>query len=212
MKLLLVRHGESIWNEGRRFQGSTDVPLSSRGEAQAEALASRMGKSFPVAEIYASPLLRAQQTAQALARASGLPVQTLQGLREIGLGEWEGLPVDEVMSRYGEGYWRWLSRPLDCPAPGSEPLPDFARRVAAALQEVTTRANSDGDVVVVGHGGVISAFLCQVLGMELNGLWRFRIDNASLTTISFGPVGPRLLALNDTSHLSLAGEGRPVAP
>jgi broad specificity phosphatase PhoE len=198
--LWLVRHGESTWNQDRRFQGARDAELSARGREQARALARALA-GVRVDALYTSPLSRARDTAAVCADALGLRPIVLDDLREVGLGEWEGLPVETVVERYGDHYWRWLTRPGDHPPPGGEPLAALQRRVAAAIERARAR-HGDGRAVVVTHGGAIASLLCGCLGLGLNAVWRLRIDNASITRVEL--PGGRLLALNDTRHLAAA--------
>lgn len=196
MKLLLVRHAQTVWNAGRRFQGRTDVELSERGKAQAEALG-RALQGQRLAAVYASPLRRARETAAIVVRRHGLPITVLADLAELGLGRWEGHAVDEVIATDGERYRRWLREPLDCPPPEGEPLPNVANRVRAAMDRIISAHQDGEEVLVVGHGGVIGVYCCQLLRLSLNALWRLRIDNASLTVVT----PPRILSFNETAHL-----------
>ena len=202
MACWLVRHGESTWNSERRLQGALDAPLSPRGRAQATALAAGLGDTRFDA-LYTSPLLRAWDTAAACAARLGLQPVALAELREIGLGEWEGLTLDTVEARDGAHYRRWLEAPVDHPAPGGEPMSMMAARVRAALDGLCT-AHPDGRVLVVSHGGVISSALCDWLGRPLNSIWSFRLANTSITRVEL-PTG-RLLGINETGHLAGAVE------
>lgn len=196
MRLLLVRHAQSAWNAGRRFQGRADPELSEHGRAQAEAL-QRLLRGRRLTAVYSSPLRRARETAAIAAREHGLPVNVLPELSELGLGRWEGVSVDEVIAEDGERYQRWLRAPLDCPPPDGEPLPAVSDRVLSAMDQIIS-AHPDGDeLLVVGHGGIIGLYCCHILGLSLNALWRLRIDNASLTVVA----PPRFLSLNETAHL-----------
>ncbi len=196
MRLLLVRHAQSAWNAGRRFQGRADPEISEHGRAQAEAL-QRLLRGRRLTAVYSSPLRRARETAAIAAREHGLPVNALPELSELGLGRWEGVSVDEVIAEDGERYHRWLRAPLDCPPPDGEPLPAVSDRVLSAMDQIIS-AHPDGDeLLVVGHGGIIGLYCCHILGLSLNALWRLRIDNASLTVVA----PPRLLSLNETAHL-----------
>ena len=197
MRLLLARHGESVWNAQRRFQGHTDIALSARGRAQAEALG-RALRGFKVAAAYVSPFARARETAEVALRESGVPLTVIEELRELSLGEWEGCTVDEVRAREGDPYRAWLRAPHDCPPPGGEPLPVVSERVRAAVDRIAAAHPNGEDVLVVSHGGVISVYACALLGCSFNALWRLRVDNASLTVVR----PPRLVSLNDTAHLS----------
>ncbi len=179
MRLLLARHGESVWNAERRFQGRTDVALSARGRAQAEALG-RALRGYRVAAAYVSPFRRARETAEVALAGTGLPLVALDELRELSLGEWEGCTVDEVRGREGDPYRAWLLAPADCPPPGGEPLEVVSARVRAAMDRIRAAHPNGEDVLVVAHGGVISVYACALLGCSFNSLWRLRVDNASL--------------------------------
>jgi broad specificity phosphatase PhoE len=209
VRLLLARHAESVWNEARRFQGSIDVELSARGRRQAQALGRALGGYRP-AVVYVSPLARARETAEIALAGTGARIVSVPELREFSLGEWEGCFSEEIRTRAGDPYGAWVRAPLDCPPPGSEPLEGVRGRVLAALAAIAAEHRDGEDVLVVSHGGVISVYACHLLGCSLNGLWRLRVDNASLTVVT----PPRLVTLNDTRHLQLAGaaHSRPFPP
>jgi phosphoserine phosphatase len=196
VRLLLARHGQSTWNELKRFQGRSDVELSPLGRAQAEALGRALGR-FRLAAAYVSPMRRAVETAEIALREAGVPFTPVEELKELSLGDWEGCTVDEIRSQAGDPYRAWLEAPLDCPPPGGEPLPDVSARVVRAIERIAAVHADDDDVLLVAHGGVISVYACHILGCSFNHLWRLRIDNASLTVAK----PPRLVCINDTSHL-----------
>src|SRR5207249_11725631 len=87
--------------------------------------------------------------------------------------------------------------PRDCQPPGGEPLPDVCARVLQVIDQIAANHRNGEDVLVVAHGGVISVYLCHLLGISFNSLWRMRIDNCSLTIAR----PPRLVSVNDTAHL-----------
>ncbi|MGH7323197.1 MAG: histidine phosphatase family protein [Candidatus Rokuibacteriota bacterium] len=197
MRLLLARHGESVWNEVRRFQGGSDVALSERGRAQARALREAL-RGYRPAAAYVSPLVRARETAEIALDGIVVPIVPMEGLREMSLGEWEGCLSEEILAREGNPYGAWVRAPLDCPPPGAEPLGDVCRRVLETMDRIAAAHPNGGDVLVVAHGGVISVYACHLLGCSFNSLWRLRVDNASLTIVR----PPRLVTLNDTRHLA----------
>ncbi|MBI3636259.1 MAG: histidine phosphatase family protein [Candidatus Rokubacteria bacterium] len=197
MRLLLARHGQSVWNEARRFQGTTDIALSDAGRAQAAALG-RALRGYRLAAAYVSPMTRARETAEIALAGAGVPLTPVEELRELSLGDWEGSTVDEIRSGEGDPYAAWLRAPLDCPPPGAEPLPDVCARVRLAIDRIAAAHPNGDDVLVVAHGGVISVYACHLLACSFNSLWRFRLDNASLTVVK----PPRLVTINDTSHLA----------
>ncbi len=202
-----MRHGESTWNSVGRFQGGLDAPLSPRGHAQAAALALGLAPTRFDA-IYMSPLSRARDTAVACGAALGLAPVPVDDLREVGLGDWEGLTLATVLTQDGERYRRWLEAPVDHVPFGGEPMARLAGRVEAALAGLGAR-HPDGRVLVVSHGGAISSALCGWLGLPLNAIWTFRLDNASITRVLL-PAG-RVLAVNETGHLA-AMPAEVVAP
>jgi len=199
MRLLLARHGETTWNAERRFQGRTDVALSPRGRAQAQALGGAL-RGYRIAAAYVSPFRRARETAEVALAGTGVPVTPVEELRELSLGEWEGCTIDEVRARAGDPYRAWLLAPHDCAPPGGEPLDAVSARVRAAIDHISALHPNGDDVLVVAHGGVISVYACALLGCSFNALWRLRVDNASLTVVR----PPRLVSLNDTAHLPRA--------
>ncbi len=210
-KLIFVRHGESAWNEGRRFQGQSDPELSPRGQAQAARVADRLRADIDgraahgrrggsLAALYTSPLRRAAQTAQVIGRALGLPPRVEPDLGEMGLGAWEGLTPGEIRERWGDAYPRWQRDPVGNEPPGGEPMHGFGARVVAAVERLRA-AHAGEDIVIVSHGGAIRAYLCSILGLGLSSLFRFALENASLSEVRLDGVGPRLTLLNDTSHL-----------
>jgi broad specificity phosphatase PhoE len=146
--LVLVRHGRTTWVDERRFQGSSDVPLSAEGRVQAEALGGRLADqrssprlplpAGPPRVIRHSPLLRAADTAGAIARAREMSEALLPDpdLREVAQGAWEGLRHDEVMARWPEEHARWRHDPLRHRAPGAESLEEASVRAGRALQRI----------------------------------------------------------------------------
>jgi len=126
-----------------------------------------------------------------------VPLTLVEDLRELSLGDWEGCTVEEIRAREGNPYLAWVRSPLDCPPPGGEPLPDVCARVLKAIGRIGADRRNGDDVLVVAHGGVISVYLCHLLGISFNSLWRMRIDNCSLTIAR----PPRLVSVNDTAHL-----------
>lgn len=181
-QVYLIRHGEVDGTAERRFVGSTDLPLNARGLAQVRRLATLLpsGLAAGGAGIWcvASPLLRAQQTATAVAGRFGLPVTTDPDLREIDFGEWEGLTSAEVEERFPGLQAGWMSPGADAAFPGGESLGSFEGRMARALDRIV---QSQAEVVLVfAHGGTIRALACGLLGLGREGFWLFAVQPASV--------------------------------
>ncbi len=205
--LLLARHGQSVSNAVRRFQGGQDVPLSDLGARQAEALGSALRRRPPT-HVYSSPLRRARRTAEIALAGLGAPLSVLEDLRELSLGDWEGRTVEEIRALPGDPYARWVRDPVAALPPGGEPLDLVQRRVLRVMAEIAAAHSNGDDVLVVAHGGVISAYLAHCLGLPLSSIWRLTLSNGSLSIVA----PPRVLSVNDTSHLARleAGAGTPA--
>jgi probable phosphoglycerate mutase len=198
-RLFLVRHGQSTWNREHRIQGQLDPPLSDDGRLQAVRAARRFaGHRF--AGFYASDLQRAHQTAEVIGEAIAIPPTPSAGLREIFLGEWEGLTTEELAQRFPESWARWTAEPSWDVVPGGEGSVPFETRVNEELDAILAR-HEHGDVLVVTHGGVIQVALHRVVGRPNHGLFPFRIENASISVIEKRNGRFVISSVNDTSHL-----------
>ena len=154
---MLWRHGQTIWNVERRFQGQTDIPLDDTGEAQAEYAARRLATLRPDV-IFSSDLTRAAGTAAPLARLTGLAVTLDKDLRERSGGSWEGLTDKEIAERYPAERASWNP-------PDGEPTTAVADRVAGALRRVADTVADGGLAVVVSHGAALRLGMARILGL-----------------------------------------------
>lgn len=198
-KFFLVRHGETRWNKEQRYQGCSDVPLSSVGMAQAQMLRERLS-SEDIDVIYASDLCRAMETARIIASAHKLQVIVSRELRELDFGELEGMPVEEVNQRYPQIARAWSTHPPDFVFPGGEGLQELFSRVSPFARRLQ-QDHSEKTVLIVTHGGVVRALLCALLGLGLEHWWQLRVDAASLTVVESYSDRMTLSQLNDTCHL-----------
>ena len=190
-RLLLARHGQSVSNAVRRFQGVQDVPLSELGRRQAERWRARsaVAASPPSTRARSSA---PRHTAELAAAALQAPLRHVDDLRELSLGEWEGCTVEEVQARPGNPYACWVRDPVGSLPPGAEPLAEVQGRVVRALADIEHAHPNGDDVLVVCHGGVISAYLAHCLGLPLSSIWRLTLSNCSITELA----PPRLLSMN----------------
>lgn len=155
--MLLARHCESDWNREGRWQGHADRPLTPLGRRQAESLARRLS-SVPLEAVYSSDLLRARDTAAAVARAHGLAVLVHADLREVDVGSWSGLTSEEVRTRDPAGIARW-ERGLTGWHDG-ETHASMSDRVLRRVEQIGA-LHSGATVLVVAHGGPIRAILTR---------------------------------------------------
>jgi len=198
-QLVLVRHGETVLNAVGVAQGWNDSALSGLGQRQVRALAQRL-KPIGITAIYSSPLGRAMATAEVIAAAVGLPIVTVDDLREMGYGEWEGQRFAEVREQYADHYAKWIDDP-DYPCPGGESHRDLLVRMQRALAHVEAGSNGARQrVVVVTHGTAIRVGATLLLGAPLSTSRHLAQDNASLNL--FFRRGDRfvLRVWNDTTH------------
>jgi glucosyl-3-phosphoglycerate phosphatase len=154
---VLWRHGQTIWNAERRFQGQTDIPLDETGEAQAEYAARRLATLRPDA-IFSSDLTRAASTAAPLARLTGLSITLDKDLRERSGGDWEGLTDDEIAERYPAERASWNP-------PNGEPTVAVADRVRVALARIAATLADGQLAVVVSHGAALRLGMERLLGL-----------------------------------------------
>jgi len=200
MRLILVRHGETLWNETRKFQGISDIELSPKGRWQAQSLAKSL-KGETLAAIYASPLIRARQTAGEIAHYHDCPVSIDEGLRELNQGALEGLTVEELKQDYPQFLKRWIQEPeLTC-LPGGESLGSLQKRAWTAIERIIEEFPAE-TVVVVAHSFVNQVILCRALEVPLHCFRRFRQDAAGKNVIEFSERGAILRSCNDTCHLN----------
>lgn len=206
-RLLLARHGQSVSNAVRRFQGAQDVALSELGARQAEALGWAI-RRLPIAAVYTSPLERARRTAEIAAAGLDVPLTPVDDLRELSLGDWEGRTVEEIRALPGDPYEQWVRDPLACLPPGAEPLPEVQARVVSAMAGIAAAHPNGQQVLVVCHGGVISTYLAHCLGLPLSSIWRLTLSNGSITEVA----PPSVRSVNSTRHLAGLGPGAPLSP
>ncbi|MEN9901781.1 MAG: phosphoglycerate mutase [Pseudomonadota bacterium] len=209
MRCCIVRHGETAWNADRRLQGHQDIPLNAVGVAQAEAagryLRSEHAKS-QFSAVISSDLLRARQTAEAVAGGLGLPVQAAQALRERHYGEFEGKTPAEAASFAAEAYAALVSRVDLAASPGAaEPLQAMLERIERCLSDLA-RVYADQAVVIVTHGGVLDLLYRRAMGRTLTGPRDAPIPNAGLNwlDIEAEEQGLRwtMVAWGETEHLT----------
>ncbi|HEY8739420.1 MAG TPA: histidine phosphatase family protein [Candidatus Dormibacteraeota bacterium] len=208
MRLLLIRHAQTVWNAAGRVQGQADPPLSELGVDQTRRLRERV-RGLRLAALFSSDLERARLTAEAVSAATGTPVTLEAGLREVGLGRWEGIDRDTLRRDYPDLLEAWIREPSWDMVPDGEGAGPFRARVLAALGRLVRDRRDDETVAVVTHIGVIRLVLSMAAGLEPMGLhWPWAIDNTAITTL----VGPAdvsswhtpaltVTAVNDSSHL-----------
>jgi glucosyl-3-phosphoglycerate phosphatase len=167
--VLVWRHGQTAWNSQRRFQGQLDIELDDLGRAQA-ARAAALLAGFAPSAIVSSDLVRARETAQALADVTGLPIATDPRLREIDVGVWQGLTFDEVSERFPVEAAMWRDGG-DGRRGGGESLVEVGARAVAAVDDALLKLANGQTVVVVTHGAAGRAIVASMIGLP-TPFWR----------------------------------------
>ncbi len=198
-RLCIVRHGETDWNVARRIQGHVDIPLNATGLGQATATASGIA-NHEFAAIYSSDLMRAMQTAQAVARSQALAVLPEPGLRERHFGSMQGMNYDEMLERHAGEAERFRNRDPDHDFGGGETLTGFASRIHATIDRLAS-AHAGQSVLLVTHGGVLDIVYRRAVARDLSSVRDFAVPNAALNWLEVGPKGWRLLSWADRQHL-----------
>jgi probable phosphoglycerate mutase len=202
-RVLLVRHGQSQGNAERRFGGHSPTPLSELGHRQAEATASALAAER-VTAIYSSDLLRAVQTAEPLARATGLEITRTPALRERSVGLMEGLTFEEAAAAHPDEYAALLRRDFEHVLVGGESYRQLLDRAAAELDRAVEQ-NRGGTLALFSHTGTICILALHLMGAldapNLKPVW-LSSSNCGVTRFSIEHGGLiRIKALNDTRHL-----------
>ncbi|MGA8114890.1 MAG: histidine phosphatase family protein [Actinocatenispora sp.] len=194
-RIVLTRHGETVWHAENRYTGSSDVGLTDRGLAQAAALG-RWAHREHFEQVWTSDLARARETAEPAARALGVPLRVDPRLRELDFGRGEGRTLADMRQLFPGEVDEFLTDPGGNPLPGGEPPAEAVTRARAGLADIAARC--DGPVLVVLHSTLLRLLLCDLLGVPLG---RYRslfpvVDNVALTELDWRGDGVALLRYN----------------
>jgi len=169
IRLHIVRHGQTEWNAIRRVQGQQNSELNATGREQAAKVREAL-RDIDFKAIYASPLVRTQQTAEIICRDRSQEIRYLDGLKEMGLGEWETLMWDEVPAQWPEHHAMYTQQPHLFEMPGAETAQQVMDRGAVAINTIHSQV-PDGDVLVVSHGVLIKTLVLKYALKPLQMLW-----------------------------------------
>lgn len=202
--LYFVRHGQSTYNAEGRVQGQSDVPLSELGRRQGEAVAQWLA-GVPVDAIYSSPLRRAMETTEAIARVHRLPIRTDDRLKELNAGVFQDKLRSKLWDLYPEQMARWTSGDPDFVIPGGESCRQLARRGCEVLEEIAAAGHRHA--VVVAHGRLLLVTLSALLAPS-DGKDLAPLENGAISIVQYQPnAGFRLVQWNRVDHLTSVGLG-----
>lgn len=197
MRLTLVRHGETVWNHLKKIQGITDIELSKLGFEQVNKLSfSLQHENFD--RIITSPLKRAYDTAQAIAKYHALPITVENDLHELNAGELEGLTFQDLQLRYAEFLNKWMIDHSSVTIPQGESLQEVQDRVWPVIQRIMATSEN---ALVVSHSFVIITILCKVRNLSLSHSKEMRVGVASKTCLDIENGTIDVVLFNDTDHL-----------
>jgi broad specificity phosphatase PhoE len=199
-RIILIRHGQTSWNQVERIRGQVNIPLDEVGLAQAEVTARRVAEEWKPVAVYSSPLRRAVQTAQPIAAMLGMEVRTNPGFNDMNFGQWQGLSPQEVTQRWPELASTWLQAPHLVTFPDGETLDEVKERSTAALRRVMER-HPEETIAIVGHTVLNRVLLCAVLGIDNSNYWRIGQHTCAINVFEWRDGVFYIEALNDTCHL-----------
>ncbi|MCC8394014.1 histidine phosphatase family protein [Paraburkholderia sp. MMS20-SJTR3] len=203
-QILFIRHGETDWNRIKRIQGHIDIPLATTGIEQAQRLARRIAgevrQGARLDAIYSSDLLRAQQTAQPIGDALGLPLQLRENLRERSYGAFQGHDSDEIALRFPDEYAQWQTRDPGFAPPEGESQRVFYHRIVHAIEPLIA-AHPGGRIACVAHGGVLDCVRRFACGLPLDAPRDYQLLNTSVNVVDFDKGRATIVSWADVAHL-----------
>lgn len=206
MKLILVRHGETYWNKDHRIQGGdSDIELNDTGLEQVRKLAAFL-ENEPIMAIRSSPMQRAIATAEAIASYHQVPVEVDQGLKELKVGDLEGMSLADLGITFSQFLIQWWQERGTMKLPNGESLVELQQRAWKAVERLLERHktgpehNERTTVVVVSHYFVTLAIILKALDLPLDYFTRFRLDPGGVSILEVRDYGVRLVTFNDTSY------------
>lgn len=181
LELILVRHGETDSNKRGTYLGWTDIPLNETGIDQARLAAEKL-KDIHIDRIYTSPLQRAMKTAQLINEYHHLPLETVEELKERNFGAWDDLTHKDILCRYPAEYQAWTKDWINYCMEGGESSIQAYHRITHFMDNLV-QSQQTGTILIVTHLGCIRKIIAHLLGMGIEGSWRFKLDNATVTKV-----------------------------
>lgn len=207
MRLILVRHGQTEWNQLGRIHGRTDIPLNDTGIMQARAAGEWLSQRR-IDAVYSSPMQRAFDTATEIARPHGLPVISLDDIIEIDFGLWEKKTADELKKLYPE-YWNDWSWHLDEDKSANmqaESAYTILNRVKRALNSIFEENTAGSTAVVVSHTMPIKLIMANAIGLPLKSLQSIKVGNCGICELDMNTdMSGSLITWNESGYLARKG-------
>lgn len=212
-KVYLIRHGETVDADARRYKGHIDVPLSDNGIEQIKKLSKYLAQrcstllnsrstvvkkpllsdvdpsSSDVEQgtlkaVYSSGLSRALKSAEIIAEPHRLEPVIVEALKERNFGVWEGMSFDEIREKYPDAFDAWANNPLKFSPMEGESTIDVRERAIEAFNKIVDGHKGE-EIAIVSHGGITRVILCELLGIPLENIFRIDQDFGALNVIEF---------------------------
>lgn len=181
MELIIVRHGETESNRNGTFLGWTDVMLNETGIRQAYCVKERL-KGIKIDAIYSSPLIRAKRTAEIINENFQMEIEYIDGLKERNFGIWDDRTYHSIVDGYPREHELWTKDWMNYCIENGESAIQVYQRVTGAMNQLTDQKRK-GTVLIVTHLGCIRMLLAYLLGLGIEGSWRFKVNNCSITKV-----------------------------
>ncbi|BEP28709.1 histidine phosphatase family protein [Helicovermis profundi] len=193
MKVILIRHGETTANRKGIFSGHLDAKLTEKGKEQAINCRNRI-VNLKIDYVFSSDLSRAVDTAKIVIESRNLDIEEKSGLREMNFGEWEGCKYDEIGEKYPDEFNVWSKDTLNIPCLNGESRRTFYFRVIKEYKELINRfdyTNKDKNktIAIFAHSGVVRSILSSEIIGDIDGYWKFEIDNCSVNILEYDEKG-----------------------
>lgn len=201
IKLILVRHGVTVCNEGGALSGFKDSILSEKGKSQASKIAEYL-KDEDIDKIYTTPLSRTKDTMKKLAEIKNIQTEETSLLNEINFGDFEGLSFKVIEEKYPEEVEKMIKEGFEYKYPNGESLEDTFTRVKNEMSKIIND-NDNSTVLICSHGGTIRNIISYLICNDYKYHWNFKIDNGSITEIEVDNNFAVINKLNDTSYMNM---------
>ena len=199
-RLLLVRHGQTELSHENTFCGVTEAPLTTEGHRQAELLAEHL-RQESIDAIYCSPQIRAQETAQPIARMLGIELQTQARLREMNFGQWERSVRTELARENPQALAAWERGSWMAQPPGGETQQEVIARVVPCVIDLLNK-HTGQTILLVSHKSALRLLMGNMLNMSLPANRSLRLDPASISELRVTGDSTQLYRYNNTNHLA----------
>ncbi|MBW1973132.1 MAG: hypothetical protein DRG20_04490 [Deltaproteobacteria bacterium] len=206
-RIYIVRHGNTLWNKDKIFRGHKDIPLDETGKEEAKKVADVMSE-IKIDKIFSSPLLRAKETADIIAKPHNLDVEKENAFIDISFGEWQGISLNKVKEKWPKLYDKWLNEPDKVKFPKGDRLEDVLKRSVGKIKDLVN-IYSDKNLLIVSHRVVNKVMILGCLGIDLSHFWQIGQDTCAINLILYNGNSFILSILNDTCHIApIAYQGK----